>query len=144
MMWTQSECKQICYHMYTCGKYCYYYTNGNLCEHIHRSHSMWMKLREPKNYCHFELSCLNGSGAECNSDIDDTLEFAKSVRNPSKGMLNYDYMQVHYNFDYCRPDISTNYFLVIYERIGKGSYSGEHLSLFFSLTHINSLLNGLC
>ena len=28
-MYTQSECKQLSYHIYTCGKYCYDYTKKN-------------------------------------------------------------------------------------------------------------------
>ena len=105
-MCTQSECKQLCYHMYTCGKYCFNYTNRNLCKHIHRAHSMWLKLRDPNNHCYFDLFYPNGSGAGSDSDFDDPLEFAERVWNPS--MHNYDCMQLCFNFDYYRPGISTN------------------------------------
>ena len=37
---TMSECKKLCYHMYECDQLCYDYTNGHLCKHIHRVHTI--------------------------------------------------------------------------------------------------------
>lgn len=82
VMCTQSECKQLCYHMYTCDEYCYDNTNGHLCKHIHRAHSVWLKMQtnQPDYQC-YESAGLDDS----ESDIDDPLEFAENVRNLSTG-----------------------------------------------------------
>ena len=86
-MCMQSECKQLCYHMYTCDEHCYDNTNGHLCKHIHRAHSLWLesKASEPDYLCPYQ-SAYPGSGSESVSDIDDPLEFAENVRNLSTGM----------------------------------------------------------
>ena len=34
------ECVFLCYHMYTCS--CYDFTNGHVCKHIHRVHSLYL------------------------------------------------------------------------------------------------------
>lgn len=92
-MCTQSECKELCYHMYTCDKHCYDNTNGHLCKHIHRAHSLWLEASEPNYQCH-QSTCL-GSGFESVSDTDDPLEFAENVRNLSTGMYKIHYLNLH-------------------------------------------------
>ena len=34
------ECGNLCYHQYRCDSSCYDYTNGHICKHLHRVHSM--------------------------------------------------------------------------------------------------------
>lgn len=34
------ECKFLCVHMYECDSRCFDYTNGHICKHIHRVHSL--------------------------------------------------------------------------------------------------------
>ena len=89
IMCTETDCKQLCYHMYTCDEYCYDYTNGHLCKHIHRAHSLRLKTQEcePEPDYH-ELQ----SEPENNSDIDDPLEFAENVRNLSTGSYHTLYI----------------------------------------------------
>ena len=90
---TQSECKQLCYYMYTCGMYCYDYTNGNLCKHIHRAHSVWLKLQDPNHQS--SLQSASEGISDGDSDINDPLEFAENVRNPSSGTNNYAYTHMY-------------------------------------------------
>ena len=80
MTCTQEECKQLCYHMYIC---CYDYTNGHLCKHIHRVHSIRMQV-QPNH----SISTLNhGLRGRPDNDSDiDPLEFAESVRDLTTGM----------------------------------------------------------
>lgn len=86
LMCTESECKKLCYHMYTCDPYCYEYTNGHICKHIHRVHSL--KVQECAPYyqpdAHEFLNSHDKEDEE-DSEMDDPLEFAENVRNPSTG-----------------------------------------------------------
>ena len=34
------ECHFLCVHMYMCDSRCFDYTNGHICKHIHRVHSL--------------------------------------------------------------------------------------------------------
>ena len=34
------QCASLCYHMYTCDTFCYDYTNGHICKHIHHIKSL--------------------------------------------------------------------------------------------------------
>lgn len=35
-----TECDFLCLHMYECDSRCFDYTNGHICKHIHRVHSL--------------------------------------------------------------------------------------------------------
>lgn len=124
---TQSECKQLCYHMYTCDNYCYDNTNGHLCKHIHRVHSVRiLQQNEPDYQCNSQPhGPENGPGSD--SDIDDTLEFAESVRNPCTGTsitinLCTKYNTIPFNN---RPYTSTKDVSVLHEGVRKDSCPRE-------------------
>ena len=85
-MCIEDECKKLCYHMYTCDDYCYDYTNGHLCKHIHRVHSLRMKSEANNDTCQYATS-NNYPENESDSDVDDPLEFAENVRDLSTGIL---------------------------------------------------------
>ena len=55
-------------------------------------------------------------------------------------MHNYDCMQFHCNFDYYRPDISTNDFSVYIKELEK-TVTLENTPVHYFLHHINSLLH---
>ena len=38
---TRDECRFLCHHMYECS--CYDFSNGHLCKHVHRVHSLNLK-----------------------------------------------------------------------------------------------------
>ena len=82
---TQSscECANLCYHMYTCDPLCYQYTNGHMCKHIHRVHSLrqqWLQTKQG------DIQDSLGTEVEdIDISMDDPLEFAEHVRNPSTG-----------------------------------------------------------
>ena len=89
LMCTESECKHLCYHMYKCDEYCYDYTNGHLCKHIHRVHSFRLKAQtcEPDSDYHCDSKPDHHELPENDdSDIDDPFEFAENVWNHSTGM----------------------------------------------------------
>ena len=95
LLCTEIECKKLCYHKYTCDEYCYDYTNGHVCKHIHRAHSLRLKVQA----CEPDYQCSSMSDnhelqnePENESDIDDPLEFAENVRNLSTG----NYHNMHY------------------------------------------------
>ena len=41
---TAPECQFLCPHMYTCDKKCYDFNNGHICKHIHKVHSLVVKI----------------------------------------------------------------------------------------------------
>lgn len=70
------ECHHLCYHMYHCDTQCYDYSNGHICKHIHRVHSMRLSLNAADT-SHSELFTELSSETEPDND---PLEFAESVR----------------------------------------------------------------
>lgn len=40
------ECGFLCQHMYTCDDRCYDHSNGHICKHIHRVHSLQIQKTE--------------------------------------------------------------------------------------------------
>ena len=86
LMCTEKECGYLCYHMYHCDNLCYDYSNGHICKHIHRVHSMRLHLQ--KDSCsgisdHCTETSISGSDLELSSEAEsynDPLEFAESIR----------------------------------------------------------------
>lgn len=58
----ESECQQLCYHMYKCDDQCYDYSNGHICKHIHCVHSM--RVGESS---HNDITNYGPSGSESES-----------------------------------------------------------------------------
>ena len=85
---TMSECKKLCYHMYECDQLCYDYTNGHLCKHIHRVHTIrLLETNDLDKDFQYESLCTSNTHEHLSSgsDFDDNLEFAESLRNPTTG-----------------------------------------------------------
>ena len=74
------ECRELCYHMYACDEFCYDYTNGHMCKHIHSV--VHKSGSEGNNQLPNTCDAENDSA----SDLDDPLEFAEHIRDSSKGM----------------------------------------------------------
>ena len=76
----QKECIKLCYHMYSCSRQCYDYSNGHICKHIHRVHSLNVTTQlsesQPESTHYFVDEMDN-----------DPLSFVESVRDNSKGIL---------------------------------------------------------
>ena len=91
---TMSECKKLCYHMYECDQLCYDYTNGHLCKHIHRVHTIrLLETNEDDKDVQSESVCIpNTCELSSGSDFDDNLEFAESLRNPTTGEKNETFL----------------------------------------------------
>ena len=93
LSYTMSECKKLCYHIYECDQLCYDYTNGHLCKHIHRVHTIWLLEtneddKDVKSESVCKLCIPNTCELSNGSDFDDNLEFAESLRNPTTGEKN--------------------------------------------------------
>ena len=56
------ECGNLCYHQYRCDSSCYDYTNGHICKHLHRVHSMKIAT---------EISTV--ADTDTSTSVDDTL-----------------------------------------------------------------------
>lgn len=91
---TQAECCRLCYHMYSCAEQCYDYTNGHICKHIHRVHSIKMfshqgsstEIFDPVHYMNF--TCSDTSFESESDDCIDPLEYAESIGNNTTGIMN--------------------------------------------------------
>ena len=53
----QQECQFLCRHMYHCDPTCYDYSNGHICKHIHRIHTVarYVQCRNPDNEGQLDL-----------------------------------------------------------------------------------------
>ena len=67
---SQAECKYLCYHMYSCDHQCYDYSNGHICKHIHRAHSIWLQSNDIENSEH---------SSESDKETHDPLEISESA-----------------------------------------------------------------
>ena len=61
--------------MYHCDQQCYDYSNGHICKHIHRVHSIRLSLLADGDS---EQCTTNGFSSDTSDN--DPLEFAESVR----------------------------------------------------------------
>lgn len=68
----ERECGFLCPHMYTCDEKCYDYSNGHICKHIHRLHSLFQQ----------NVSKVPATPSEM--DHDD-ISYAESVFHPHRG-----------------------------------------------------------
>ena len=68
---SQAECKYLCYHMYSCDHQCYDYSNGHICKHMHRDHSIWLQSNDIENSEH--------SNEETHDPLEITLSDADIV-----------------------------------------------------------------
>ena len=77
----ESECDHLCYHMYHCDNLCYDYSNGHICKHIHRVHSLRLSLQgDDVGIGRSAIDQDLQFSLETDSE-DDPLEFAESIRN---------------------------------------------------------------
>lgn len=83
LLCTAAECCRLCYHMYSCDNQCYDFTNGHICKHIHRVHSLRLQERPSE-----ATVGLEGEAASDIESDDDPLEFAESVRNNTTGIAS--------------------------------------------------------
>ena len=67
---SQAECKYLCYHMYSCDHQCYDYSNGHICKHIHRAHSICLQSNDIENSEH---------SSESDEETHDPLEISESA-----------------------------------------------------------------
>lgn len=105
LLCTQNECGFLCYHMYSCAKHCYDYTNGHICKHIHRVHSVKRKTVNPT---------VNASNAVLSGDEVDYEP--EELQLEIKAPLNYaerdrDIMSGMYCICYNVPSLNTQLFV---------------------------------
>ena len=81
--------------MYSCANQCYDYTNGHICKHIHRVHSMKMlgpQDSESSTEMFDVIHYMNFTSSETSSESEsdecsvDPLEYAESIGNHTKGI----------------------------------------------------------
>lgn len=70
----ESECHHLCYHMYHCDHQCYDYSNGHICKHIHRVHSMRLSSQADDSDSTPVIELTSETESDC-----DPLEFAESI-----------------------------------------------------------------
>ena len=76
----EPNCGFLCPHMYTCDSRCYDYTNGHMCKHIHRVHSLvHQNLPKAAPPSEPEFNCHDDQADE------DNISYAESVFDPHKG-----------------------------------------------------------
>ena len=107
---SQAECKHLCYHMYSCDHQCYDYSNGHICKHILRAHSIWLQSNDIENTAvHPYLSHINsllhnavltykaamsldysdvvgfkGDNIAANKNLDHQRTFKKTTKTPGR------------------------------------------------------------
>ena len=78
---SRAECQYLCYHMYSCDQQCYDYSNGHICKHIHRAHSLWLQSNDIDDDSFF---CAEDNG-ESHVESDSPLEIAESTNDTCIG-----------------------------------------------------------
>ena len=67
--------------MYSCSRQCYDYSNGHICKHIHRVHSLNSMIQPPD----YQLEGEESTDSFKDELDDGPLYFAESTRDNSRG-----------------------------------------------------------
>ena len=112
--------------MYHCDHQCYDYSNGHICKHIHRVHSMRLNLQADNPSEHGSVTNLDVDLSSESESDNDPLEFAESVRKTTgKCMLNScAQISIH---SLHRPNTTAKDISSSHGRVGKDHYSQKQV-----------------
>ena len=83
---TLPHCNWLCYHMYACSQQCYSYTNGHICKHIHRVHSLMSSAKDMKCEDNSVNQQMDKSNLPMDITEEDPFSYAEAVVQPQQGI----------------------------------------------------------